>query len=215
IRFVVKELADLEGILALPAHSGLDEDTVDAVLNENARFVEEVIAPLNRTGDLHPSTWEDGEVRMPPGFREAFQEFTSGGWQGLQHDPELGGQGLPRLLSAATTETLNSGNLSFALCPLLTDGVIEALATAGTPQQREQYIPPMLEGRWTGTMNLTEPQAGSDLALIASRALPQEDGTYRLHGQKIFITYGEHDMAENIIHLVLARTPDAPKGVKG
>src|SRR5690606_27070465 len=128
---------------------------------------------------------------------------------------EWGGQGLPRLLSAATSETLNSANLSFALCPLLTDGVIEALSIAGSPEQRERFLPALLEGRWTGTMNLTEPQAGSDLAQIATRALPQEDGTYRLHGQKIFITYGEHDMAENIVHLVLARTPDAPKGVKG
>jgi len=215
IRFVFKELADLDGILSLPAHAGLDEETVDAVLNENARFVQEVVAPLNRTGDLQPAKWEDGEVRVSPGFREAFLEFAQGGWQGLQHDPEWGGQGLPRLLSAATSETLNSANLSFALCPLLTDGVIEALSIAGSPEQRERFLPALLEGRWTGTMNLTEPQAGSDLAQIATRALPQEDGTYRLHGQKIFITYGEHDMAENIVHLVLARTPDAPKGVKG
>jgi len=215
IRFVFKELADLEGILALPAHADLDAETVDAVLQENARFVEEVVAPLNRAGDLQPARWDDGEVRTTPGFKDAFQEFAQGGWQGLQHDPEWGGQGLPRLLSAATSESLNAGNLSFALCPLLTDGVIEALATAGTPEQCARYIPAMLEGRWTGTMNLTEPQAGSDLALLATRAQPQDDGSYRLHGQKIFITYGEHDMAENIIHLVLARTPDAPKGVKG
>lgn len=215
IRFVFKELADLEGVLSLPAHGDLDLDTVDAVLQENARFVEEIVAPLNRNGDLQGAKWEDGKVRLTPGFREAFHEFTQGGWQGLQHDPEWGGQGLPRLLSAAASESLNAANLSFALCPLLTDGVIEALSTAGTAEQRERYIPPMLEGRWTGTMNLTEPQAGSDLALLSTRALPQEDGSYRLHGQKIFISYGEHDIAENIIHLVLARTPDAPKGVKG
>jgi len=215
IRFVFKELADLDGILALPAYSGLDEETVDAVLHENARFVETAVAPLNRDGDLQPARWEDGEVRTPAGFREAFQEFTQGGWQGVQYDPEWGGQGLPRLLGAAASETLNAANLAFALCPLLTDGVIEALSTAGSRQQCEKYIPPMLEGRWTGTMNLTEPQAGSDLALVSTRALSQEDGSYRLHGQKIFITYGEHDMAENIVHLVLARTPNAPKGVKG
>ena len=215
IRFVFQKLADLDGILAMPAHADLDADTVDAVLQENARFVEEVIAPLNRAGDLQSARWEEGEVRTTPGFKKAFQEFAQGGWQGLQHDPEWGGQGLPRLLSAAASETLNAANLSFALCPLLTDGVIEALSTAGTQEQRERFIPPMLEGRWTGTMNLTEPQAGSDLALLSTRAQPQEDGSYRLHGQKIFITFGEHDMAENIIHLVLARTPDAPKGVKG
>src|SRR5690554_4288917 len=215
IRFVLKELADLEGVLALPAYSELDEETVDAVMQENARFVEEVVAPLNRNGDLHGARWEDGEVRSTKGFREAFREFAEGGWQGLPHDPEWGGQGLPKVLSAAASETLNAANLSFALCPLLTDGVIEALSTAGTQEQRERFIPPLLEGRWTGTMNLTEPQAGSDLALITTRAVKQDDGSYRLSGQKIFITYGEHDMAENIIHLVLARTPNAPKGVKG
>ena len=215
IRFIFHELADLDGVLALPAYSDFDSDTIDAVLHENARFVQEVLAPLNRAGDLQPARWDEGEVKTTPGFKEAFKEFAEGGWQGLQHAPEWGGQGLPKLLSAATTETLNAGNLSFALCPLLTDGVIEALSTAGSPELCARFIPPLVQGRWTGTMNLTEPQAGSDLALLSTRALPQEDGSYRLHGQKIFITFGDHDMAENIIHLVLARTPDAPKGVKG
>src|SRR5690606_4314044 len=215
IRFVLKELANLPGVLSLPAYAELDENTVDAVLHENARFVEEVVAPLNRRGDIEPAQWDGGAVRTSPGFREAFRAFVEGGWQGLQHDPQWGGQGLPKVLSAAASETLNAANLSFALCPLLTDGVIEALSTAGTQEQRERYIPPMLEGRWTGTMNLTEPQAGSDLALLSTRAQRQEDGSYRLYGQKIFITFGEPDMAENIIHLVLARRPDAPKGVKG
>lgn len=215
VRFIFKELADLEGVLALPAHAELDGETIDAVLHENARFVEEVIAPLNQQGDQQPARWEEGQVYTTPGFKEAFQEFGQGGWQGLQHDSEWGGQGLPRLLSAATSEALNAANVAFALCPMLTDGVIEALTMVGTPEQRQRYIPPMLEGRWTGTMNLTEPQAGSDLAMLTTRALPQEDGSYRLHGEKIFITYGDHDMAENIVHLVLARTPNAPKGVKG
>lgn len=215
IRFVFRELAGLEEVLALPAHDGLDEETVDAVLQENARFVEAVIAPLNRAGDIQPARWQDGQVRTTDGFPEAFRQFGEGGWQGLQHDPEWGGQGLPKLVSAAASETLNAANLSFALCPLLTDGVIEALSVAGTQVQQERYIPPLLEGRWTGTMNLTEPQAGSDLALISTRAVPEGDGSYRLFGQKIFITYGEHDLAENIVHLVLARTPGAPKGVKG
>src|SRR5690606_3160507 len=144
-----------------------------------------------------------------------FDAVTQGGWQGLLHDAEFGGQGLPAVIGAAVSENLNAANLAFALCPLLSDGVIEALTVVGTPEQQKKYIPPLIEGRWTGTMNLTEPQAGSDLALINTRAQRQEDGSYRLKGQKIFITYGEHDLAENILHLVLARTPDAPAGVKG
>ena len=215
VLFVLKELADLKGVLGLPKYSSLDADTVAAVLQENARFVQEVIAPLNRVGDTQPACWDDGAVVTTPGFRDAFQAFSQGGWQGLQHAPDWGGQGLPKLVNAAATEALNSACLSFALCPMLTDGVIEALSTAGSAEQCARYIPPLLAGRWTGTMNLTEPQAGSDLALLSTRALPQDDGSYRLYGQKIFITYGEHDLAENIVHLVLARTPEAPKGVKG
>lgn len=215
IRFVIKELADLDEVLALPGFEEVSDDLVDAVLEENARFVEQAIAPLNRSGDTAPATWEDGKVQTSPGFRQAFQEFAQGGWQGLLHEPKWGGQGLPKLIGAPTGENLNAANLSFALCPLLTDGVIEALTAVGSPEQQDMYIPPMLEGRWTGTMNLTEPHAGSDLALVSSRAVRQDDGSYRVSGQKIFITYGEHDLAENIVHLVLARTPDAPKGVKG
>lgn len=215
IRFVIKELAGLDDVLAMPGFEEVSEDLVDAVLEENARFVEQALAPLNHSGDTDPAKWSDGKVETSPGFKEAFQEFAQGGWQGLQHEIKWGGQGLPKLVGAPTGENLNAANLSFALCPLLTDGVIEALTAVGTPEQQNLFIPPMLEGRWTGTMNLTEPQAGSDLALVSSKAVKQDDGTYRLSGQKIFITYGEHDMAENIVHLVLARTPDAPKGVKG
>ncbi|SHG86388.1 acyl-CoA dehydrogenase [Pollutimonas bauzanensis] len=215
IRFVLKELADLDGVLALPGFEEVSEDLVDAVLQENARFVEQAIAPLNRAGDTTPAKWNDGAVTTSPGFKKAFAEFAQGGWQGLQHEQEWGGQGLPKLVGAAASENINAANLAFSLCPLLTDGVIEALAAVGTQEQQSRFIPPMLEGRWTGTMNLTEPQAGSDLAQVATRAVKQGDGAYRLSGQKIFITYGEHDMAENIVHLVLARTPDAPKGVKG
>src|SRR5699024_834022 len=142
-------------------------------------------------------------------------QFGDAGWQGLNHATELGGQGLPKMVAAPASENINAANLAFSLCPLLTDGVIEALAEVGSPEQKALFIPPLLEGRWTGTMNLTEPQAGSDLAQVATSAIPQDDGSYRLTGQKIFITYGEHDMAENIIHLVLARTPAAPKGVRG
>ncbi|MDS1141943.1 acyl-CoA dehydrogenase [Pusillimonas sp. SM2304] len=215
IRFILNELADLDGVLALPGFEEVSGDLVDAVLEENARFVEQAIAPLNRSGDTEPATWSDGAVRTSPGFKQAFSEFAQGGWQGLQHEQEWGGQGLPKLVGAPASENINAANLSFSLCPLLTDGVIEALTAVGTHAQQSLFIPPMLEGRWTGTMNLTEPQAGSDLAQVATRAVRQDDGTYRLSGQKIFITYGEHDMAENIVHLVLARTPDAPKGVKG
>lgn len=215
IRFIMHELADLKGTLALPAFQDISEDLVDAVLHENARFAQEKVAPLNTAGDQHPASWNDGEVRTSPGFKEVFREFGQGGWQGLQHAPRFGGQGLPRLVGAAAVENINAASLAFSVCSLLTDGVIDAVSLAGTPEQQATYLPPLLEGRWTGTMNLTEPQAGTDLALLKTRALPQDDGTYRISGEKIFITYGEHDMAENIVHLVLARTPGSPDGVKG
>jgi len=215
MRFVLHELADLRKVLALPGYEEVTVDLVDAVLQENARFAEQAIAPLNRTGDTNHPVWKDGHVATSPGFKEAFKSYTEAGWQGLNHSADMGGQGLPKLLAAPANEIFNGANLSFSLCPLLTDGAIEALAMVGSPEQQKVFIPPMLDGRWTGTMNLTEPQAGSDLAQVATRAVRQEDGSYRLSGQKIFITYGEHDMAENIVHLVLARTPEAPKGVKG
>jgi len=213
--FVMKELADLDSIAALPGFEDGNFDTAQAVLDEAARFCGEVIAPLNVAGDRDPSAWSDGEVRTTPGFKDAFRQFGQGGWQGVMHPSEFGGQNLPKLIATACMEMLNSANLSFALCPLLTDGAIEALLTAGTDEQKARYLPKFIAGEWTGTMNLTEPHAGSDLALVRTRAEPQGDGTYKLFGTKIFITYGEHDMAENIVHLVLARTPDAPEGVKG
>jgi len=215
IRFVLKDLADLQGVLALPGMEDITEDVVDAVLEENARFVEQELAPLNHAGDVTPAQWRDGVVTTTPGFQQAFAQFAQGGWQGLQHSADVGGQGLPKLVGAVIAENANAANLAFSLCPLLTDGVIEALRAVGSEDQQKTYIPPMMQGRWTGTMNLTEPQAGSDLALVRARAAPQPDGTYRISGQKIFITYGEHDLTENIVHLVLARTPDAPAGVKG
>ncbi|MGI9153054.1 MAG: acyl-CoA dehydrogenase family protein, partial [Rubrivivax sp.] len=213
--FVMKELAGLEAVAALPGYADAGPDTAAAVLEECARFNEELVAPLNWEGDRNPSSFHDGEVRTTPGFKQAFKQFADGGWQGLQHPEAFGGQGLPKLIHAACGEMVQSANMSFALCPLLTDGAIEALLTAGSPQQQQTYIPPMIEGRWTGTMNLTEPQAGSDLSLVRTRAEPQPDGTYRLFGTKIYITYGEHDMADNIVHLVLARVAGAPEGVKG
>ena len=213
--FCMKELADLEAIARLPGFDEADLDTAQAVLEECARFSGEVLAPLNREGDVHPSTWKEGVVTTTPGFKEAFRQFGEGGWQGLQHPADFGGQGLPKTIGAACIEMINSANLSFSLCPLLTDGAIEALLVAGTREQQDQFIPKMISGEWTGTMNLTEPQAGSDLALVRTRAEPLGDGRYKLFGTKIFITFGEHDMAENIVHLVLARIVGAPEGVKG
>jgi alkylation response protein AidB-like acyl-CoA dehydrogenase len=213
--FCMQHLAGLDELAQLPAFAEAGLDTAQAVLEECARFNQSVIAPLNRAGDLEPSSWSDGEVTTTPGFREAFRQFAEGGWQGLQHPPEFGGQGLPKTVAAACIEMLNSASLSFALCPLLTDGAIEALLTAGTPAQQRVYVPRMIDGSWTGTMNLTEPQAGSDLGLVRTRAEPQADGSYLLFGTKIFITYGDHDMADNIVHLVLARIAGAPEGVKG
>ncbi|TSE20426.1 3-methylmercaptopropionyl-CoA dehydrogenase [Tepidimonas alkaliphilus] len=213
--FALQHLARLEEINRIPGFEDVNLETAQAVLQECARLNEEVIAPLNWEGDKNPSWWQDGQVFTTPGFKEAFRQYAEGGWQGLQHPAEFGGQGLPKVIGAMCTEILNAANLSFALCPLLTDGAIEALLTAGSDAQKATYIPPMIEGRWTGTMNLTEPQAGSDLSLVRARAEPQPDGTYRIFGTKIFITYGEHDMADNIVHLVLARVPGAPQGVKG
>ncbi len=213
--FVMNELAGLEAISQLPGCEDATPETAEAVLEENAKFCSEVIAPLNWTGDCEPSSWHDGKVKTTPGFKEAFHAFGESGWQGVQHPTEFGGQGLPKLLATPCIEMLNSANLSFALCPLLTDGAIEALMTAGSQAQKDLYLEKLISGQWTGTMNLTEPQAGSDLALVRSRAVPQGDGSFKIFGTKIYITYGEHDMAENIIHLVLARTPDAPEGVKG
>jgi butyryl-CoA dehydrogenase len=213
--FTIRELAGLAQVRQLPGFSDATDDTVEAVLEEAARFNGEVLAPLNWAGDLKPATVADGVVTTTPGFREAFRAFAEAGWQGVQHPEAFGGQGLPKLVATACGEMLNSANLSFALCPLLTDGAIEALLTAGTPAQQQGFIPRMISGEWTGTMNLTEPQAGSDLSLVRSRAEPQADGSFRIFGQKIYITFGEHDMAENIVHLVLARTPGSPEGVKG
>ena len=213
--FVMKELAGIDELSTLPAFEDAGFDTAQAVLEECARFNEDVVAPLNVEGDRNPSFFKDGQVTATPGFKEAFRQFGEGGWQGLQHPTDFGGQGLPKLIGAACGEMINSANVSFALCPLLTDGAIEALLTAGSDEQKQKYLPNMLSGKWTGSMNLTEPQAGSDLALVRTRAEPQADGTYKVFGTKIFITWGEHDMAENIVHLVLARVAGAPEGVKG
>ncbi len=213
--FVMKELAGLEAVAQLPGYEDAGLDTAAAVLEECAKFNEGVVAPLNWEGDKNPSSFKAGVVTTTPGFKAAFKGFAEGGWQGLQHPPEFGGQGLPKLISAACCEMVNGASISFALCPLLTDGAIEALLTAGSDAQKSTYIPKMVDGSWTGSMNLTEPQAGSDLSQVRTRAEPQPDGSYKLFGTKIYITYGEHDMADNIVHLVLARVVGAPEGVKG
>jgi 3-(methylthio)propanoyl-CoA dehydrogenase len=213
--FDIRHLARIDEIAKMPGFEDAGFDTAQAVLEECAKFNEGVVAPLNVTGDRNPSSWKDGVVTTTPGFKEAFRQFAEGGWQGLQHPTDFGGQGLPKTVGAACVEMLNSANLSFALCPLLTDGAIEALLTAGSDELKATYLEKLVSGQWTGTMNLTEPQAGSDLALVRSRAEPQPDGSYKIFGTKIFITYGEHDMAQNIVHLVLARIAGAPEGVKG
>jgi len=213
--FVMKALAGIEAVATLPGHEDHGLDTAAAVLEESAKFAEGVIAPLNWEGDRNPSFLKNGVVHATPGFKEAFAQYAEGGWQGLQHPEAHGGQGLPKLIHAACSEMVNSANMSFALCPLLTDGAVEALLTAGTPAQQATYLPKLIDGSWTGTMNLTEPQAGSDLSLVRTRAEPQPDGSYKLFGTKIYITWGEHDMADNIVHLVLARVAGAPEGVKG
>jgi alkylation response protein AidB-like acyl-CoA dehydrogenase len=215
MRFVMQELAGLDEVAALPGCEELSADVVDAILEEAGKFAGGVLAPLNRSGDLEGARWQDGEVITARGWKEAYRQFAEAGWTAVACDPAWGGQGLPKLVASAVMEMWKAANMAFSLCPMLTTGAIEALVLEGTEDQKALYLPKMVSGEWTGTMNLTEPQAGSDLAAVRTRAEPQGDGSYLLFGQKIFITYGEHDLTENIIHLVLARLPDAPEGVKG
>ena len=213
--FDIQHLANIDQIAQIPAFADAGLETAQAVLEECAKFNEGVLSPLNWEGDKNPSTWKDGVVTTTAGFKEAFRQYADGGWQALQHPTDFGGQGLPKTIGAACGEMLNSANMSFALCPLLSDGAIEALLTAGSDDLKATYLEKLISGQWTGTMNLTEPQAGSDLSMVRSRAEPAGDGTYKVFGTKIYITYGEHDMADNIVHLVLARVAGAPEGVKG
>src|SRR5450830_423900 len=219
MQFVLKELAGLDQVVKLPGCEDASAELVDQILEESGKFCAEVLAPLNQSGDEEGSKWDNGRVTTPKGFIEAYKQFVEGGWNALQFPPEFGGQGLPKLVATPVMEMWKAANLSFSLCPLLTGGAIEALLLRGADALKKTYLPKMVEGTWTGTMNLTESQAGSDLALVKAKAVRQSDERlgehYRIFGQKIFITYGEHDLAENIIHLVLARTPDAPEGVKG
>jgi len=214
MQFVINELAGLEAVAALPGCEDVSADLVDQILEENGRFSTEVLSPLNHSGDVEGSTFSNGAVRTPAGFKDAYRQFAEAGWNALQFPTQYGGQGLPKLIGTPVMEMWKSANMSFSLCPLLTTGAIEALLLRGSEEQKNLFLPKMVQGTWTGTMNLTEPQAGTDLGLLKSKAVREGDH-YRISGQKIFITYGEHDLAENIIHLVLARTPDAPEGVKG
>ncbi|MBE0615262.1 MAG: acyl-CoA dehydrogenase [Burkholderiales bacterium] len=214
MQFVLKELAGIEEIAGLPGCEEVSVDLVDQILEESGKFCAEVLAPLNQSGDVEGSKWDKGSVTTPKGFVQAYKQFVEGGWNALQFPPEFGGQGLPKLVATPVMEMGKAANLSFSLCPLLTFGAIEALLLRGSDALKKTYLPKMVEGSWTGSMNLTEPQAGSDLSLVKAKAVPDGEH-YRIYGQKIFITYGEHDLAENIIHLVLARTPDAPEGVRG
>ena len=215
--FVMNELAGLSEVVAYPsyAQAGADLDLAPAILEESAKFNQDVVAPLNWPGDQSPSSFKDGVVSTTPGFKEAFKQFAAAGWQGVIHPTDFGGQGLPKLIATPCFEMVHSASLSFALCPMLTDGAIEALLTAASPELQDKFVPKMISGEWTGSMCLTESQAGSDLSMVRSKAVPEGDGIYKIFGTKIYITYGEHDMAKNIVHLVLARTPNAPEGVKG
>ena len=219
MRFVLEEVAELDQLAQLPGYEAASPDLVEAILGEAAKLAGNELAPLNQPADRAGSVLENGVVRTPPGFREAYARYVEGGWNGLAFDPEYGGQGLPLALAIPVAEMWNSACMSFALCPLLTVGAVELLQAHGSEEQKQRYLGKLVTGEWTGTMNLTEPQAGSDLGALRTRAVPAHDARwgehYRLTGQKIFITYGDHDLAPNIIHMVLARTPDAPPGSRG
>ena len=215
VLFSLSAVADLPGLLSQGRMGDLDWEAVTSIITEAGRFATEEIAPLNRIGDINGAAYENGMVRTAPGFADVYRRWAEAGWNGVSAPPEFGGMGLPHLVNVGATEIWNGASMAFALCPLLTEGAIGALKAHGSRELADAYLPQMVSGRWTGTMNLTEPQAGSDLNAVRTRAERAEDGSYRLFGQKIFITYGEHDMAENIIHLVLARLANAPAGTRG
>ena len=214
-KFVLEVIADTEELSRLPGFGDVSSDLVSAIVDEAGKFAQEVWAPLNRVGDEQGAKWNDGVVTLPPGFQEAYKRYVEAGWGSIAASPDHGGQGMPFAVSLAVQESLTSANLAFSLCPMLTLGAIEAIEAHASDEQKQTYLSRIVTGEWTATMNLTEPQAGSDVGALKTKAEPQPDGTYRIKGHKIFITWGEHDCAENIIHLVLARTPGAPAGTKG
>jgi 3-(methylthio)propanoyl-CoA dehydrogenase len=215
IRFVLEHVTPLSELASLEAFSHADPDLVVGLLEEAGRFASQAIAPTNRDGDLEGSQMKDGGVVTPESFKRVYSQYVEAGWGAVQHPTEFGGGGFPLLVANAVKEMLTSANMAFSLGPLLTTGAVYLLEHHGSEEQLQTYVPKMVSGEWTGTMNLTEPQAGSDVGAVSTKAVPQDDGSYRITGQKIYITYGEHDLAENIIHLVLARLPDAPPGTKG
>ncbi len=214
ISFILQDVLDVAGS-NIPGYEDLDEEFVSAVLNESGKLCEEVLAPLNTIGDVQGCVLENGIVRTPHGFKDAFEEVKSGGWPGLDCDPEFGGQGIPFVLASAVTEMFSSSNMAFSMYQGLTHGAYSAIHAHGSEEQKKTYLPKMVSCKWTGTMNLTEPHCGTDLGLMRTKATPQTDGSYAIRGQKIFISAGEHDLAENIIHLVLAKIDGAPEGIKG
>ncbi|MGB1147989.1 MAG: acyl-CoA dehydrogenase family protein, partial [Alphaproteobacteria bacterium] len=215
IMFALETLADLPALAELPGLEDASTDMIAQMIEEGGKFFEEELAPTNWDADQAACTLENGVVRTYEKFPEIYRSYRETGWIGAAYDPEIGGLGLPWAVNAAGQEMLFAANMSFSLCPLLSQGAIEAIEAHGSDEQREKYLEKLVSGEWTGTMNLTEPHAGSDVGALKSRAEPQPDGSYRIFGQKIYITFGEHDMADNIIHLVLARTPGAPAGTKG
>jgi alkylation response protein AidB-like acyl-CoA dehydrogenase len=215
MQFVLKDIAGLDEICALPGNEECSVDLVESILEEAAKFASGVLDPINRNGDQQGAVVKDGVVTTSPGFKDAYQLFCETGWNAMPFSPEFGGQGLPAAVTMAVNEMWKSANMAFALCPMLTSGAVEAINHHASDELKQKYLPKMVEGVWTGTMNLTEPNAGSDLAAISTKARKLDDGTYLVTGTKIFITWGENDVAENIIHLVLARLPDAPPGLKG
>ncbi len=214
MQFVATKLAGFNAIVALPGGEELGEDLLAAIFEEGGKFAAGVLAPLNRVGDLQGSNLVNGAVKTPEGWVDAYSQFVEGGWNAVPFDPDYGGQGLPTLIATALFDLWHGSNMAFALCPMLTQAAVEALSKYGSPDQKEKYLTKLISGEWTGTMQLTEPQAGSDLAQVRAKAVRDGDH-YRIYGQKIFITYGDHDLTDNTIHMVLARTPEAPEGVKG
>ena len=216
IHFVLDHLVDLEALAKLPAFAHADPATVAGVVEEAGRFMADVVAPTNRPGDVEGVHLDaDGNVTTPAGFADAYRRLVEAGWTSVGFDPDYGGGGFPWVVALALQEMLTSANMSFSMCPMLTQSAVEMLATHGSEAQQERYLRKLVSGEWSGTMNLTEPEAGSDVGALRARAVPNDDGTYRITGTKIYISFGEHDMAENIVHLVLARTPGAAPGTRG
>jgi len=216
MQFVMHELLKVESELkAMPAHADLDAETINQVLEEAGKFCSEVVFPINQSGDIEGCTWNNGVVTTPAGFKQAYEQYVEAGWPSLGCDPEFGGQGLPLFVNNALFEMLNSANQAWTMYPGLSHGAYECLHEHGTPEQQSLYLPKLVSGEWTGTMCLTEPHCGTDLGILRTKAVPDTDGSYLVTGTKIFISSGEHDLAANIIHLVLARLPDAPPGTKG